>query len=61
LRPPYPVIIEAHFWIGSKAGVLPGHIGSGAPTGAGSIVRKAIPPRGVATDPARVLHLRELD
>ena len=60
----YPVIIEDHVWIGSKAVILPGvRIGSRAVIGAGSIVTKDIPPRCVAAgNPARVLrHLTELD
>ena len=60
----YPVIIEDHVWIGSKAVILPGvHIGSRAVIGAGSIVTKDIPPRCVAAgNPATVLrHLTEPD
>lgn len=60
----YPVIVEDHVWIGSKAIVLPGvRIGSRAVIGAGSIVTKDIPPRCVAAgNPARVLrHLTELE
>jgi acetyltransferase-like isoleucine patch superfamily enzyme len=60
----YPVIIEDHVWIGSKAVILPGvRIGSRAVIGAGSIVTKDIPPRCVAAgNPARVLrHLTELE
>ena len=60
----YPVVIEDHVWIGSKAVILPGvRIGSRAVIGAGSIVTKDIPPRCVAAgNPARVLrHLTELD
>ena len=64
LPPSYPVVIEDHVWIGSKAVILPGvRIGSRAVIGAGSIVTKDIPPRCVAAgNPARVLrHLTELD
>jgi maltose O-acetyltransferase len=60
----YPVVIEDHVWIGSKAVILPGvHIGSRAVIGAGSIVTKDIPPQCVAAgNPARVVrHLTELD
>jgi acetyltransferase-like isoleucine patch superfamily enzyme len=60
----YPVVIEDHVWIGSKAVILAGvRIGSRAVIGAGSIVTKDIPPRCVAAgNPARVLrHLTEFD
>jgi acetyltransferase-like isoleucine patch superfamily enzyme len=60
----YPVILEDHVWIGSKAVILAGvRIGSRAVIGAGSIVTRDIPPRCVAAgNPARVLrHLAELD
>jgi acetyltransferase-like isoleucine patch superfamily enzyme len=60
----YPVVIEDHVWIGTKAVILPGvHIGSRAVIGAGSIVTKDIPARCVAAgNPARVLRrLTELD
>jgi maltose O-acetyltransferase len=60
----YPVVIEDHVWIGSKAVILAGvRIGSHAVIGAGSIVTKDIPPRCVAAgNPARVLrHLTDLD
>jgi acetyltransferase-like isoleucine patch superfamily enzyme len=60
----YPVIIEDHVWIASKAVILPGvRIGTRAVIGAGSIVTKDVPPRCVAAgNPARVLrHLTVLD
>jgi len=64
LPPSFPVVIEDHVWIGSKAVILPGvRIGTRAVIGAGSIVTKDIPPRCVAAgNPARVLrHITELD
>jgi maltose O-acetyltransferase len=50
-----PVVLEENVWIGARAIILPGvTIGAGSCVGAGSVVRRDVPPRTfVAGVPAR--------
>lgn len=53
-----PVIIGNNVWIGARAMILPGvTLGDGAIIGAGAVVTRDVPPRGIAAgNPARVLR-----
>lgn len=55
-----PVIIEDEAWIGAHVTILPGvRIGKGAVVGAGSVVTRDVPPKGiVAGVPARLMRYR---
>ena len=54
------VVIEPDVWIGANAVVLPGvRLGRGCVIGAGAVVSRDVPARGIATGvPARVTRLR---
>ena len=53
-----PVVIQDNVWIGARAIILPGvTIGTGAVIGAGAVVTKDVPARGIAVgNPARVIR-----
>lgn len=56
-----PVVIHENVWIGSSATILPGvEIGAGAIVGAGSVVTRNVPPRGIVGGvPARFIRYIE--
>lgn len=60
MEPPVvsPVVIEDNVWIGARAIILPGvTIGVGAVIGAGAVVTRDVPARGIAVgNPARVIR-----